>query len=282
MTAGLEARSLAELEEEREFLLRSLEDLDRERDAGDIEEADYAALKDEYTARAAAVLRAMEAAGPSSAPAPEPAPEAEAHADRAQADQAAARSRRRRLRAGALALAALVAVSVTLVVRSAEERRPGQQATGDIAETGTTGDVDRELVRARQLTAEGQTLAAIRVYDQILDRYPEQPEALAYRGWLVRLAGRQSGNAELVDKGLEYLDRAVAADPSYPDAHLFRGLVLYQDKGDAPAAVGELRAFLNARPPPEMVAMVQDVLRRAEADAAAAAAGPPKPPAPQG
>ena len=282
MTAGLEARSLAELEEEREFLLASLEDLDREREAGDIEEADYAVLKDEYTARAAAVLRAMEAAGPSSAPAPEPAPEAEAHADRAQADQAAARSRRRRLRAGALALAALVAVSVTLVVRSAEERRPGQQATGDIAETGTTGDVDRELVRARQLTAEGQTLAAIRVYDQILDRYPEQPEALAYRGWLVRLAGRQSGNAELVDKGLEYLDRAVAADPSYPDAHLFRGLVLYQDKGDAPAAVGELRAFLNARPPPEMVAMVQDVLRRAEADAAARSAGTPKPPGPQG
>ena len=274
MTAGLEARSLAELEEEREFLLASLEDLDREREAGDIEEADYAVLKDEYTARAAAVLRAIEAAGPSSAPAREAAPDG-------QNVEVPVRAPRRRLLAVALALAALVAVSVTLVVGSAEERRPGQQATGDIAETGPTGGVDRELARARQLTAEGQTLAAIRVYDGVLDRDPKQPEALAYRGWLVRLAGRQSGNAELVDKGLEYLNRAVAADPSYPDAHFFRGLVLYQDKGDAATAVTELQAFLDSSPPPEMVGPVQDVLRRAQADAAARAAGPGKPPAPQ-
>ena len=35
---------LAELEEERDFLLRSLDDLDREHDAGDIDEADYPTL----------------------------------------------------------------------------------------------------------------------------------------------------------------------------------------------------------------------------------------------
>jgi tetratricopeptide (TPR) repeat protein len=45
--------------EERDFFLRSLQDLDREYEAGDIEADDYAALKDDYTSRAAAVLRRL-------------------------------------------------------------------------------------------------------------------------------------------------------------------------------------------------------------------------------
>src|SRR5205807_2391199 len=52
--------ALAHLEEEREFLLRSLRDLEREREAGDIEEGDYRTLRDDYTARAAAVLRSID------------------------------------------------------------------------------------------------------------------------------------------------------------------------------------------------------------------------------
>ena len=51
---------LAELEEERRFLLGSLVDLEREREAGDVEDADYEALRDGYTARAATVLRNIE------------------------------------------------------------------------------------------------------------------------------------------------------------------------------------------------------------------------------
>ena len=41
----------AELEEERDFLLRSLEDLEREHAAGDVDETDYVALKDGYAVR---------------------------------------------------------------------------------------------------------------------------------------------------------------------------------------------------------------------------------------
>src|SRR5690606_11549803 len=56
----LDPDALAALEEERDFLLRSLDDLEREHDAGDVDDADYAELKDDYTARAAAVLRAID------------------------------------------------------------------------------------------------------------------------------------------------------------------------------------------------------------------------------
>ena len=51
----------APLEEQRDFLLRSLEDLEREHEAGDIDDHDYEALRDDYTVRAAAVLRALDA-----------------------------------------------------------------------------------------------------------------------------------------------------------------------------------------------------------------------------
>ena len=52
--------ALAELEEERDFLLRSLDDLEAEREAGDLEPDDYETLRDDYTRRAAAILRSIE------------------------------------------------------------------------------------------------------------------------------------------------------------------------------------------------------------------------------
>ena len=56
---GVDVDELARLEEERDFLLTSLRDLELEREAGDIDELDYTRLRDDYTARAATVLRAI-------------------------------------------------------------------------------------------------------------------------------------------------------------------------------------------------------------------------------
>ena len=51
---------LAELEEERNFLLRSLVDLEREHAVGDVDDVDYHELREGYTVRAAATLRAID------------------------------------------------------------------------------------------------------------------------------------------------------------------------------------------------------------------------------
>ena len=53
---------LAELEEERRFLLRSLDDLAREHEFGDVTDEDYRTLQDGYTARAA-IFRVVNAIG---------------------------------------------------------------------------------------------------------------------------------------------------------------------------------------------------------------------------
>ena len=54
MSTRLDPEDQGELERERDFLLKSLDDLETERAAGNIDDASYAELHDDYTARAAA------------------------------------------------------------------------------------------------------------------------------------------------------------------------------------------------------------------------------------
>ena len=228
-----------ELEAEREFLLRSIADLDAEHAAGDLDDADHHALRDDYVARAAAVVRALE--GSPDVPG---VPEA----------KAVMRTRGR----GVLVLAGCLAIALTAGValaRSAGSRPAGAPLTGSLP-TSTAAELDQ----ANEYIGKGHAVEAVKLYDKILKKDPSQPVALAYRGWLVRLAG-------LKDEGLGYVDRAVAADPSYPDAHFFRGMMLWQDKSDPAGAVAEFRLFLANRPPQAMVALVTDALQRAAAQA---------------
>ncbi|MFM8505785.1 MAG: hypothetical protein ACKOBB_12230, partial [Acidimicrobiaceae bacterium] len=56
------SESLAELQEQRDFLLNSLRDLEREHKFGDIDDQDYESLRKEYVSRAAAVIKQIEKA----------------------------------------------------------------------------------------------------------------------------------------------------------------------------------------------------------------------------
>jgi tetratricopeptide (TPR) repeat protein len=269
---------LAGLEEQRDLLLKSLRDLDAERAAGEMGDDDYQSLKDEYTARAAAVLRAIEA---SRSRGPRPTAERTSgprpRTGRGEADrQGPGRPRHgrqgtsvRRQRSLAVTLGvalAIVAVAAVSVVVFAGGRDPGQPVTGSVP--GSSSD---RIAEALSLETEGRAVDALKLYDEVLREEPGNVEALAYRGWLLKRAG-------LPDKALESLDRAVAADPTFPDAHFFRGMVLYQDKDDPAGAVVEFEAFLANNPPPDFVEAVQQVLAEAKQAVAAKAAGAPTPP----
>ena len=142
-----------DLTDQRDFLLRSLEDLERERAAGDVDEHDYATLKDDYTARAAAVLRAMESGGAS-----EPAPAASSDG----------RPRRRRLAVGAGVVVFAVLAGV-LVAQSAGRRDAGQSVTGDVRQS-----VTQRLNAAGQRGSQGDYAGALAIY----------------RGWMLVRAGK--------------------------------------------------------------------------------------------
>lgn len=234
-----------QLQEQRDFLLASLRDLERERQAGEIDDDDYRALHDDYTARAAAVLRALKTEPASPRPirprSPSPVP-----------------GRRRSLLVTVGVIVAVAALAGGAVAMFAGGRQPGQSATGSVP-VGPAG----RLGQALQLEVEGKALEALKVYDGVLAEDPDNVEALAYRGWLLKRAG-------LVDEAQLSLDRAVKVNPRYADAHFFRGMLLYQDRKDPAGAVEEFRAFLGSNPPPEMVPEVERVLERAMAEAAAA------------
>jgi cytochrome c-type biogenesis protein CcmH len=225
-------------QEEVNFLLVSLADLEREQEAGDIEEADYLSLRDDYTARAAALLR-----GDRLVP----------------ADGGGTRSRLRTglAVAGVVALAGLAGVGVA---HTAGERLPGAAAAGSITDTGPS----EKLSRASALAGQGRLLDAIKLYDEVLRDDPANAQALAYRGWLLRLAGKSGNSAALVDKGLASIDQAIAANPGYPDAHFFKGEILLRDKNQPAAAIPEFQAFLARGGAPDMSALVTGELQAAQ------------------
>ncbi len=256
----LDPDTLAALEEQRAFLLRSLEDLEREHDAGDVDDDDYAALKDDYTARAAAVIRAI---------------------DGRRAGRSAARPPRSwgRVAATVAVVALLGIVAGVLVARSSGSRAPGDVATGGIDESS------RDLIlRAQQLTGQAQTAlqegdgqaaveayrGAIDAYDQALELQPANVEAMTYRGWLLHnLALQAAGTAAAADldaSALEWLTRAVDTDPTYADARVFRAL-LHEDLGQTDLALADVRAVDPTAVPPFMQSMVDGLRTRLEAAA---------------
>jgi tetratricopeptide (TPR) repeat protein len=231
------------LAEERDFLLASLRDLEREHEAGELADDDYAALRDEYTARAAAVLRQLDQAGrpakPRSRPAPVPTP-----------------ARRRR----SLLVTVGVVVLIAGMAGGAVAAFSGQRGAGAPI-TGSAPDSSQgRLAQALQLETQGKAADALKIYDDLLKTDPKNVQALAYRGWLLKRAG-------FPDLAMASLDQAVQIDPSYPDAHFFRGMVLYQDRKDPAAAVPEFRAFLSNDPPQEMISLVEGQLKQAMTDA---------------
>src|SRR2546421_5167420 len=224
---------MSDLLEERDFLLRSLRDLDAERAAGDIDEEDYVQLKDEYTARAAAVIRAMDTPAPTQSA--EPAP----------------RRRSWKVPIAVTVVVALGGLAGWAVASSAGDRSAGQSITGSVPAATTQDPIQAKLAQAQQLAGQKRILDAVKLYDSVLKDQPNQPQALAQKGWLLFLAG-------LVDPALDSVTKATAAAPSYPDAHFFRAMILCHGKHDGPGAIAEFRAFFGNVPPQGFPKDLQD------------------------
>ena len=239
MTVPGEATSGAStpLEEQRDFLLQSLEDLEREHAAGDVDEHDYRALKDDYTARAAAVLRALDA---HAAPVPL---------------AGAPRSWRRTLLVG-LGVLAFAALAGVLMAQALGRRDAGEVATGGIRQS-----VTEKLNEAGRRGGAGDTAAAIALYDEVLADDPDNAEALTYKGWMLTLSG-DAGN------GLTTLIDAATRHPDYPDVHAFLAIVLFRN-GLVEQADRELDRLAALDPPPAIAELTTGL--RAQVDAALAA-----------
>jgi cytochrome c-type biogenesis protein CcmH/NrfG len=238
-----------ELERERDFLLRSLDDLERERDKGTVDDESYERLHADYTARAAAVLRTLRD-GVDSRPAPAPV------------------SRRRQLLtiAGILAFAVVAAVVLAAALGA---RLPGETSSGNTGSTprnpitveeriarleqavaANPNDVPSRLLLAQLREADGDLTGALQLYDAVLAIEPDNAEAEAQAGRILYITAQAAARtapeaaAGLVDRSKARLDHAVELDPRHANARYFRAIVLANEFGAFAEAQNDLQRYL--------------------------------------
>ena len=272
----------AAVQAERDYLLGSLRDLEAERDDGDLSGDDYRALHDSYTTRAADVLRrlegvrsaasAMEAGDSERVTTGPPPPAAEAPDPVAVGGGVRPWLARRRPWVIVVGLVVL-GVGIGLLAAGATRTRQGGQSVSGSVHLAPA----QELQAAQTAMATGDDVTALKLFQAVLKVEPDQPQALAYAGWLLREAGDAQENTSMVAQGLVAEENAVADDPRYPDARYFLGVMLLDEAHDPAGAVTEFEAYLALKPSARDAAAVKPILERARAEAASAPSGPRAP-----
>lgn len=242
------------LDDEREFLLRSLDDLDAEHADGNIDDETYVRLRDDYTARAARVFHQLDG----------DATEAEITPP--------VRVGRRLLVGGAvITFATLAAVALAYGLGA---RLPGQTITGRQSETrsqksaaagvktlraavkANPNDPAAHLALARALMGVQNPTDALIEFGEAARLDPTNPEPFTYSGWLIRLQG-------FPDQALTLLDKAIEVDPQYADARAFKGIILFRDKHDPEAAIAQFQRYLVRAPDSPLAGQVRTLLAQA-------------------
>jgi cytochrome c-type biogenesis protein CcmH/NrfG len=250
--------------------MRSLDDLELERESGGIDDESYTELHDDYTARAAAVLRTLRD-GVDVTPAPAPhSPE---------------RTRRRVLLvAGVVVFAVLAGVSLAYALGA---RLPGQTSSGNsvAAAPSTTNasqkavsakikdlegqvnvkpdDYDLRLQLARAYEENGDLANALKQSDAAISIDPNRAEGHANAARQLYLASSQvptkDAQAQLVSQALAGFDEAIKVGPDYADAYYFRA-VLYAATTQYARSQTDLQYYLSKAPTGEWADQARQLL----------------------
>jgi tetratricopeptide (TPR) repeat protein len=260
-----------QLLERKRQALAALRELEFEHEAGHLSDDDYADLRARYEAEAAAALTELDRIGT-----------IEPRETPPRVSEAAVRSRSAWrhpavLGTGAVALLLFGVALGMLVVRhtapdpmagvppmgarplAAIDAEPAPGAAGQDPATPLPPEVVSGMLQAaRSALFAGQYSQAISAYQAILRRDPRNVDALTHLGLIVALGGH-------ADEALATIDRALAVDPQYPPALLYRGQVLYEQKQDTPGAIKSWEKFLQVAPPGEDRDRVQKLVAEARA-----------------
>ncbi len=266
-----------QLMEAKRVALAALRELDFEHGAGHVSDSDYSELRARYEAEAAETLRALDALGPAPTPSVAPAP------------LPGRASGWRHPAALAVAAVALLVFGVALGVGIVRYTEPERMA--DAAPTGSRplasldaptpggppsaanaprGPVTPEMLQgmlqaARESLFAGRYSEAIAAYQAVLERDPNNVDALTHMGLIAAVAARGEHGPEMIDRALGLFDRALKLSPDYPPALLYRGQVLYEAKKDTAGAIRSWERFVQVTPPGEERARVERMIAEAKA-----------------
>jgi tetratricopeptide (TPR) repeat protein len=258
-----------QLTEQKRGILRALRELEFEHQSGHVSRDDYTDLRARYEADAAAVLTELDRLGeapPAAAPAPV---------------TPGGRSGWRHPAAVATTAVLLVGFGAALgagIVRYTEPDpaaglpQPGSRPLASLDAPGVAGtpgapdpsgtagpagqtvpgggaapggaraplppEVLQGMLQAARASLAAQRYGeAIAAYQAVLKRDPKNVDAMTHLGLIVALGGH-------ADAALETFDRALAIQPDYPPALLYRGQVLLESKQDREGAIRSWERFL--------------------------------------
>ena len=253
----------AQLEEERDFLMKSLDDLELEQQSGGIDDESYVALHDDYTARLAATLRSLRD-GVDVVP-------------RAPASSRVRRNRRVVLIAAVVLFALLAGVSLAYAVGA---RLPGQTGSGNSGTSLTAAQkAARKAARAelkRQITSlqdqvnakpddydlrlqlslayerNNDVVNALKQSDEAITIDGNRPEAHTNSARLLFLISSnlpaKSAQQQYVAQALAGFSKAIEVGPDYADSYYFRAVLYYAALQDYARSQIDLQNYLLRAP----------------------------------
>jgi tetratricopeptide (TPR) repeat protein len=231
------------LDDEREFLLRSIDDAAREHDAGDLSDSDYDVLLARDRSRLADVEAELAVLGP----------EVPADAESESPDVPPRRRYGKWRRLGiVVACGFIVAGAVILVDHALSPALPGQAPSGTVT-LSKAQQIEDQLAAAAVLTEDGEGQQALELYNKVLTEDPDDPDALAAGGWLEWNAGVTGKSAAAVQAGRQSEEKAVRVAPDFYGGHLYLGLILLDQDDNPSGAITQFTAFLKDGPSPAEV-----------------------------
>jgi tetratricopeptide (TPR) repeat protein len=271
-----------ELETEKLAALRALRELELDRQAGHVDDADYGQLRARYEAQAAAVLRRLDALGP--------APGRGAARGEPRPGAAATPWTRQPVVLGATGMGLLLfgVVLGLLVSRHTAPAPPAMEpapAPALAAPPGGPGagaggaprPIPKEMLEGMLRAAHGALDAgrypeAIAAYKAVLAREPRNVDAITHLGVILARAGHDA-------EALEAFDRALEIEPDYAHALWDKAQVL-EARGDDAGVIATLERFVRVGPagPDRDRALEHIRAARARQDASAARPAPGAPP----
>jgi cytochrome c-type biogenesis protein CcmH/NrfG len=220
----------------------SLRDAVRERNSGDLSEADYQSILQREESALERLRAELASLIEEVAPTPPP-------------------RRRRRVRYLVVAALAFAAALATVLATSLSTRQAGNSITGSIS-LSTSQQVTRLLAQAEADVANGNVVAALSAYEQVLTLSPNDVTALTQLGWLDFSAGSSSNSATLVSVGVKDLQRAITLSPRDPAPRLYYGIVAFSTPGNAALARQLFQIFLRLHPSTAQRAIASTYVRR--------------------
>ena len=199
--------------EQKEFLLKSLQELDQELESGNLSSDDHDILVRRYTRELADITESEKAASSGQQP---------------------KKGYRTKALLWSLGVVLLGVVAGITVSQTSGDRSEGESITGSIRKS-----VNTQISEAQMLLGNRDRWGeAIEIFDQVLEVQPSNVEAMTYRSWLNYQSGADA------DIQIAAWEEVLVLEPSYPDALVFISIALSNEGRHSQAAtyLDELRS----------------------------------------